>query len=227
VANVGGSGLKAQTSGSVDVQALRQPLSGGLILEGWGRIMKKTIALAALLLAGNTLWAESGNKPLELKDVNLQVIRSVAVPELKLSPAPVGPVTRDNAKQAVLYATDGTVIVIDYSVEHGSTGYEAKPVSVSVTNKAFTSRNRVRVVLVNYYDQGGYSGEEMDRSQIGLAYVGGTKYVGRDSKGLVLTLGLMGKNYTFKQIVTVEVDGKFLTSAQNNSQNFPLKMTFK
>jgi len=189
--------------------------------------MKKTIALAALLLAGNTLWAGSGDKPLELKDVNLQAIKSAVVPELKLSPAPVGPVTPDNAKHAVLYATDGTVISIDYSIEHGSTGYEARPVTVSVSNKAFTNRNRVRVVLVNYYDQGGYSGEEMDRSQIGLAYGGGTRYVGRDSKGLVLTLGLMGKNYTFKQVVTVEVDGNLLTNAQTNSRNFPLKMTCK
>ncbi|MDD2805911.1 MAG: hypothetical protein PHV33_10170 [Elusimicrobiales bacterium] len=189
--------------------------------------MKKIIAIVALLLAGNTLWAESGNKPLELKDVNLQAIKSVAFPEGKAYPMPVGSAARDNTGHDVLYAADGTVISIDYSIEHGSTGYEARPVAVSVANKAFTNRNRIRVVLVNCYDQGGYSGEEMDRSQIGLAYAGGTKYVGQDSKGLVLTLGLMGKNYTFKQIVTVEVDGKLLTNAQNNSRNFPLKMTYK
>lgn len=189
--------------------------------------MRTMIAIAVLMLAGNILRAQPESISLELNAVSLQGIKQAAVPEVKLSPEPAGCVTRDNVKHAVLTSADGTVITIDYSIEHGSTGYEARPVLVSVANKAFTGRNRVRVVLANYYDQGGFSGEEISRDQVALVAAGGTRYTGQIPKGLVLTLSVMGKHYTFKQTVTVEVDGKLLSYAGANSQHFPLKMTFQ
>lgn len=179
--------------------------------------------MAVLILSANTLWAQTGGKALELYDVTFQSIKAVSTPEAKLSPVPDAYSARDNAKHTVLYAADGTVITIDHRVAHGSTGYEARPVSVSVTNRAFTGRNSVRVVLVNYYDQGGFSGEEESRDQLTLGPAGAARYAGQ-VPGLVLTLSLMGKKYTFKQVVNVEVDGKWLICPQTNTRDFQLKM---
>ncbi|HAH32954.1 MAG TPA: hypothetical protein DCL44_11645 [Elusimicrobia bacterium] len=129
-------------------------------------------------------------------------------------------------KHARIYAADGTVIAVDYSIMGLGGSITAAPVWFNVTNKAFGSRNKIRVVLMNYYDnQGMPSGQIQETQQIDLTYTGGTRYTGQAQK-VVLSESHIGYGYNFRQEISVVVDGQWLSTTQGNSHNFPLKMTW-
>ncbi len=190
--------------------------------------MKNLIAVAVLMLAGYPLSAQSveNQKPLDLNAVTLGAVAAVPVPEVKLVPAPAESSARDSWKHARLYAADGTVIAVDYSIVDLGGSIIAAPVWVNVTNKAFGSRNKIRVVLINYYDnQGGPSGQVQETQQIDLTYAGGTRYTGQAQR-VSLSESHVGYGYNFRQEVAVVVDGQWLSTTQGNSHNFGFKMTW-
>ena len=190
--------------------------------------MKDLIAVAVLALAAYPLSAQSVEnlKPLDLNAVTLQSVTAVPVPGVKLVPAPAEPSVRDSWKHARLYAADGTVIAVDYSIVNLGGSIIAAPVWFNVTNKAFGSRNKIRVILINYYDnQGGPSGQVQETQQIDLTYAGGTRYTGQAQK-VSLSESHVGYGYNFRQEVAVVVDGQWLGTTQGNSHNFGFKMTW-
>ncbi|MCX5792555.1 MAG: hypothetical protein NTY45_10160 [Elusimicrobia bacterium] len=190
--------------------------------------MKNLAALVTLMLASNPLWAQSFEnlKPLDFNMVSLQAIKAVPVPEVKLPAVPSESGTRDSWKHVRLYAADGTVIAVDYSIVNLGGSVLAAPVWVNITNKAFGSHNKVRIILINYYDnQGGPSGQVQETQQFDLTPAGGTRYTGEAQK-VVLSESHVGYGYNFRQEVAVVVDGQWLTTTQGNSHNFGFKMTW-
>ncbi|MCX5792544.1 MAG: hypothetical protein NTY45_10105 [Elusimicrobia bacterium] len=191
--------------------------------------MKNIVAIVALMLAGNSLWAQPSEdlKPLELNTVSLQAVKAVALPEVKLSPVPVGSVTRTGIwKHIDLYAADGTVITVDYAVQIGGLSI-ADPVWINITNPAFGRSNEVRVTLTNYQDRGVSPGLVQATQKIKLTYAGGTRYTGQAKKVLLFTANASGGgNYIedYRQGIEVTVDGKKLTTTQGDSSTFGFKM---
>lgn len=185
--------------------------------------MKSMIAAAALILAVNPLRAQT---PESLKTLGLDMLNMRSVKAVALSRAAVSPVPAESAARAgdirtkSLYAADGTVIRLKYSIANQGVSMVADPVKFEVSNKAFGSGNKIRVVFINYYDQGGPSGKIDETQQIDLTYAGGTSYTGCLPHGVGLAI-----NYNNVQEIAVVVDGKWLVTTDGKSNNFPIKMS--
>lgn len=190
--------------------------------------MKNIIAIAILTAISNPLWAGSASlKPLELNSVTPQAITAVALPQADILPVRADGVTRDNWAHVKLYASDGAVITVDYTALAGGGAITASPVWVNVSGGRLGGGNKLRVVLMNYYDcAGSVNGKLESTQQIDLAYAGNGRYTGKAAKGVTLSSGGMGYGYTFRQELAVVVDGKWLSVANSGSNNFGFKMTW-
>lgn len=116
-----------------------------------------------------------------------------------------------------LQAKDGTKVDVQYHVAaQADTSAVAEPVWITVTNPAFTGKEKISVVLINHYS-GPHSGGE-SALNIALKYWGG-KFIA--PAGRVV---LKDNTAYYRQEIAVVVDGNWLTDPVSQSHNFKFTM---
>ncbi|MCX5785888.1 MAG: hypothetical protein NTX59_09375 [Elusimicrobia bacterium] len=124
-------------------------------------------------------------------------------------------------EHAVLKATDGTQINIDYLARgldsdpnFGDTAYVfADPVWVSVSNPRFSGGETVIVELSGNPDE-----------SLRLVYAGGGRFIGKTARSVTLLFHHHGVDYPQKQKLSVKVFGEPLTDPVSGTDTFTLSL---
>ena len=128
-----------------------------------------------------------------------------------------------NWKNVKLQAADGTRISIDYSPLSLGSEIIAAPLWITVIRPGSTGAEKVRAVVMNYYDSSNmaantlYGKQELDLKYNGAAFQA-------EGQRVELSQSHIGYGYNFRQEIAVVVDGKWLTDPVNGSHNFKFKM---
>lgn len=126
----------------------------------------------------------------------------------------------DSRKHAVLQTTDGTKVALDYRlVVQANAITLADPVQLEVRNTAFTGKEYIVVVLMNFYPSPHYNGVEKVRNIV-LKYAGGGRFIAQADR-VVLRDAAGG---LYRQEIGVVVDGKWLAVPASQSYYFKLTM---
>jgi len=126
-------------------------------------------------------------------------------------------------KNIRLQAADGTRLAIDYSpLSLGSEIIEA-PLWVTVAAPRFNGSEKVRAVLMTYYDSANIAANTLkDTQNIDLKFNG--QAFQAEGQRVQLSESHLGYGYNFRQEIAVVVDGQWLTDPANGSHNFKFKM---
>ncbi len=130
-----------------------------------------------------------------------------------------------NWKHINLQAADGTRISIDYSPLSLGSEIIAAPLWVTVSRPGLTGAEKVRAVIMNYYDSSNISANTLyEKQELDLKY-NGTAFQLEGSR-VELSQSHIGYGYNFRQEIAVVVDGKWLSDPVNGSHNFKFKMNW-
>ena len=165
----------------------------------------------------------------------LQTITPSRIAELPLTipvavPAPEGTlqgfVAAVKLKSISLQAADGARLTIDYNPLSLDNEIAAAPLWVTVAAPWFNGSEKVRAVLMNYYDRSNTSANILkDTQTIDLQFNGvAFQAEGRRVQLLISHLGYIGYDYNFRQEIAVVVNGRWLTDPVNGTHNFKFKM---
>lgn len=135
-----------------------------------------------------------------------------------------------NWKHISLRAADGHSITIDYnplSLGSESLGSEiiAAPLWVTVANSRFTGGEKVRAVIMTYYDSSVIAANTLkDTQNIDLKY-NSRAFQAQGSRVQIMESHI-GYGYNFRQEIAVVVDGNWLADPVNGTHNFKFKMSW-
>ncbi|MCX5786400.1 MAG: hypothetical protein NTX59_12000 [Elusimicrobia bacterium] len=190
--------------------------------------MQKTALLAVILSIASLGWAATSS---ELRDINIQTIKQTAaqVPNavptrLSVKISPVVPKKADmNWKNIRLNAADGSSIMIAYNPLSLGSEIIAAPLWITVANPKFTGTEKVRAVIMNYYDSSVMAANTLQGTQnIDLKYNGQTFQA--EGQRVQIMESHIGYGYNFRQEIAVVVDGNWLIDPVNGTHNFKFKM---
>lgn len=123
-----------------------------------------------------------------------------------------------------LRAADGTIITVDYVPVSLGGEVIAAPVWITVVNGAFKGTERVRVVLLTYYDGPAQAaGTLFETRYLDPAYTGHRSFQAKTER-LELSQSHIGYGFSFRQEIAVAVDGVWLTDPVNGTHNFRVKL---
>ncbi|MBI4350333.1 MAG: hypothetical protein HY550_02735 [Elusimicrobia bacterium] len=131
-----------------------------------------------------------------------------------------------NWKHVGLQAADGTKIAIDYSPLSLGGEVIAAPLWVTVADKRLTGSEKVRAVIMTYYDSSNMAAitpkeiQNLDLKFNGQAFQA-------EGRRVQISESHIGYGYNFRQEIAVVVDGKWLTDPVNGSHNFRFKLGWR
>jgi hypothetical protein len=180
--------------------------------------------MAAPLIAGEAL-----DRAPQLTPVNAAAIARLAngLDSLRQPvPAPAGTVRADqNWKNIRLQSADGAKITLDYSPSFYDGNVTAEPLWVTVSSPRFTGSEKVRAVIMTYYENSYMAGKLKDTREIDLAYNGTAFQAKNAGVNIVESLHVgYGYNCLFRQEIAVVVDGVWLSDPVNGSHNFNFEL---
>lgn len=126
-------------------------------------------------------------------------------------------------KRVELRAADGTRVMINYApLDLGGTML-ASPVWVTVANGSFRGDEKVRAVVMTYYEATSSSAEALkETKELPLKY-NGTAFQA-EAGDLSVYEGHHAWTHHFRQEIAVSVNGRWLTDPVNGSHNFRFKL---
>ncbi len=128
-----------------------------------------------------------------------------------------------NWKNIRLQAADGTRLTIDYSPLSLGSEIIAAPLWISVAASRFNGSEKVRVVLMTFYDSANIAANTLkDTQNIDLKFNG--QAFQAEGQRVQLSESHIGYGYNFRQEIAVVVNGQWLTDPANGSHNFKFKM---
>lgn len=126
---------------------------------------------------------------------------------------------RTGRKTVSLRAADGTEITVEYEPSRGGDEIRAESVRLRVRNAGLRGAEKVRAVLMNYFD-GQVAAGMKDSQTIDLAFDGAA------FTGKAAPLTLMQPEMNFRQELAVVVDGRWLTDPVGGGHNFRFKLAW-
>ena len=128
-----------------------------------------------------------------------------------------------NWKDLRLQAADGTEIVINYAPKDLGGTMIADPLWITVVNKAYRGGEKVRVVLMTYYEATASSADSLkETKELDLPF-NGTAYQAKGPEMRIFE-GHHAWVHQFRQEIAVSVNGKWLVDPVNGSHNFRFKL---
>lgn len=128
-----------------------------------------------------------------------------------------------NWKNIRLQAADGTRLTIDYSPLSLGGEIIAAPLWVTVAAPRFSGSEKVRAVLMTYYDSSNMAANTLKETQtLDLKFNG--QAFQAEGRRVQLSESHIGYGYNFRQEIAVVVDGQWLTDPANGTHNFKFKM---
>ncbi len=126
-------------------------------------------------------------------------------------------------KNIRLQAADGTRLSIDYSPLSLGSEIIAAPLWVSVAAPRFSGSEKVRAVIMTYYDSSNIAANTLkDTQNIDLKFNG--QAFQAEGQRVQLSESHIGYGYNFRQEIAVVVNGQWLTDPANGTHNFKFKM---
>lgn len=144
---------------------------------------------------------------------------------IKISPrVPKSDIKADmHWKNIRLKAADGHSIAIDYNPLSLGSEIIAAPLWVTVANPRFTGAEKVRAVIMTYYDTSVMAANTLkDTQTIDLKYNG--QAFQAEGQRVQIMESHIGYGYNFRQEISAVVDGNWLTDPVNGTHNFKFKM---
>ncbi len=205
-------------------------------LKGYG--LKAKVGLLNEPKGGYGLWVEFQNwaEYEKVKDLFYQDPGdNPSYMDLKVYPRVPKEATKAdlNWKQAKFTASDGTKIVVDYSPLSLGAEIIASPLWVTVVKPGmgFTGAEKVRAVIMNYYDSSNIAANSLfEKQELDLklvppgSYGHGPLSYQAQAQRVELSQSHIGYGYNFRQEIAVVVDGQWLTDPVNGTHNFKFKM---
>lgn len=132
-----------------------------------------------------------------------------------------------NWRQSSFTSSDGTGIAVGYSPISLGGSIIASPVRIEVRRSYFRGTEKVRAVVMNYYDSSAMpQGQIQETQTLDLQYDGHGGFYGELSGKVLLSESHIGYGYNFRQELAVVVDGVWLKDPLNGTSNFRFKMSW-
>ncbi|MCX5792950.1 MAG: hypothetical protein NTY45_12165 [Elusimicrobia bacterium] len=185
------------------------------------------------LSAGTVISGESARMQLNFQASGSAV--ETVVPEVtrskEVTPKDSVASSRTAWKHVELTATDGTKILVDYSVQYGNGRTWAYPVWINVVNKSLGGNKDIQVTLLDLYKDYIQAGTVKDTLNINLICAGNDRYTGQAGWAVMLSSD-NGINYRQEIAVKVithlhsgEAREEWLTDPVNGSHNFKFELS--
>ena len=131
-----------------------------------------------------------------------------------------------NWKNISLASTDGARIIVDYASSFYDGNFTADPMWITVSSPRFTGGEKVRAVIMTYYENSYMAGKLKDTREVDLPYNGQAFQAKTGGVSIIESLHVgYGFNCVMRQEMAIVVAGRWLTDPANGTHNFRFQMS--